>query len=547
MKVKMVCLEDGITAYGFRKMTAFVERLNEEAGTYYISTNIHRSITSLLLAQYGGKASEDMIREIAEELVDADVVGFSSMTGYADLTKSVIQAIRALSRRPYLIWGGIHPIIHPEDAIQADVDAICTGEGEFAFQEFYEQFRNERDFTGSKNFWFKRNGKIIRNEFLPLMSPEQMETLPYAKYAGHEFIYKKGRGFVPVGISDYLATNGLAYNLVWSIGCPFHCTYCGNTKFIANDAKYTKIRHPSARYVVGEVKEVLRKHPHVGTINFHDDSFLALPFEDIAAFSKLWREEVRTPFAVYGVIPNYVREDKIEVLTWAGLNRIRMGIQSGSERILKFYKRPTPIPRVEQAAAVISKFSKYHIPPAYDMIVDNPIETKQDVVDTLELAYRLSRPYIFYIYSLRVIPNTELEKQMKEAGIDLEQISAYYAVLNPTLANALMYLITFYKPPRWLFDYLLKHVKACREPQRKYPVLMFVLRAMYLFKKACDHLRFMDFSVITSKTGYVLWRLGIISFWRRFLNPKMELSPALSSRLQEHDVVANQVELVGVS
>ena len=181
------------------------------------------------------------------------------------------------------------------------------------------------------------------------------------------------------------------------------------------------------------------------------------------------------------------------------------------------------------------------------MIVDNPIETKQDVVDTLELAYRLSRPYIFYIYSLRVIPNTELEKQMKEAGIDLEQISAYYAVLNPTLANALMYLITFYKPPRWLFDYLLKHVKACRDPQRKYPVLMFVLRAMYLFKKACDHLRFMDFSVITSKTGYVLWRLGIISFWRRFLNPKMELSPALSSRLQEHDVVANQVELVGVS
>jgi hypothetical protein len=34
-------------------------------------------------------------------------------------------------------------------------------------------------------------------------------------------------------------------------------------------------------------------------------------------------------------------------------------------------------------------------------------------------------------------------------------------------------------------------------------------------------MRFMDFSVITGKVGYVFWRLGIISFWRRFLIPRM--------------------------
>jgi len=70
-----------------------------------------------------------------------------------------------------------------------------------------------------------------------------------------------------------------------------------------------------------------------------------------------------------------------------------MGVQSGSQRILDFYRRPTPIARVERAAADLAKFSKYHINPAYDIICDNPIETRQDVVDTLELIYRLARPF----------------------------------------------------------------------------------------------------------------------------------------------------------
>ena len=75
------------------------------------------------------------------------------------------------------------------------------------------------------------------------------------------------------------------------------------------------------------------------------------------------------------------------------MNRVRMGIQSGSEAILDFYKRPTP-PDHREATEVIGSFApKYHIPPAYDIIIDNPFETRQDLLDTLELLYRMRRPY----------------------------------------------------------------------------------------------------------------------------------------------------------
>jgi hypothetical protein len=203
------------------------------------------------------------------------------------------------------------------------------------------------------------------------------------------------------------------------------------------------------------------------------------------------------------------------------MNRVRMGIQSGSQAILDFYKRPTPPERIEEAGEVIGSFApKYHIPPAYDIIMDNPIETRQDVVDTLELLYRMPRPYTLLIYSLKVIPNTELEKAMKERGVDIEEISANYSRIPNKAANLLLYVLALWRPPRWLFNRLLGRVRASSTPQREYPILGMVLRTLYVSRRAIDHLRFMDFSIIPGWSGYVAWRVGLIKLWRRRFNAR---------------------------
>ena len=517
MKIKIVNLEDGVISYGYRKMAAFVKQLNPDTEAYFATTTDYRTLFKMLLAAYGDKPKTqwEIVDEIAQGLAGADIVGFSSMTGYAELTKALAKRVREISPRTYQIWGGIHPIMHPEDAIQADVDAICVGEGEFAFQEFYEQFKNGKDYTQVRNFWFRSDDQIIRNTFLPLMTDEDMENLPFPWYDEGEKIFRAGKGFVPMTKNDYLSSNGLSYMTIWSIGCPFHCAFCGNTKFIANDKKYKKLRHPSPRYIVNEVKNVLAKHPHVSTVAFNDDSFMAIPFGPIEELAELWRKEVDIPFVVYGVIPNYVFEKKLEILTWAGMNRIRMGVQSGSKRILDFYRRPAPPERVLESATTINRFKQHHIPPGFDIILDNPIETRQDVVDTLELLYELPRPFTLNLYSLKIIPNTDLERLMKQEGLDVEEISSNYTHIAPTFANLLVYLITVFRPPRWLWNRLLGRAKALETAQPHYPLLHIAARTLYLVKRGLDHLRFMDFSVMTGRIGYVLWRLGILRFWRR--------------------------------
>ncbi len=523
MKLKLLVLEDGIIATGFRKMAGFVERLHADTEVCYLSTNHIRSILNYVRGTYGGRGhlDADGIDDVARGLIDADVIGFSSMTGYAVLTKAIILRVRELSSDAYLVWGGIHPIMHPEDAIQTEVDAICTGEGEVAFEELYGHLRAGTDETGVKNFWFRRDGEVIRNGFLPLMTSEELAALPFQKYGGRECIYKHGRGFVPVSRSDYLKSNGLSYTAVWSIGCPFKCTYCGNTKFIENDPKYRRIRHPGARYIVDEIKEARRKIPHISSVQFQDDSFMAIPKRELREFAELWKEEVGVAFSVFGVIPNYVRRDKVEILTWAGMNRTRMGVQSGSKRILEFYKRPSPPAKVEAAGEILASFApRYHMPPTYDIIMDNPIETRQDVVDTLEMLYRMQRPFTLLLYSLKLIPNTELERAMKELGVDVEEISDNYFVFPPRWANLMLYVIAVVRPPRWLWDRMISRVRASGEEQQEHRFLGAILRIVYLVTRAFSHLRFMDFSNITGYPGWICWKLGIVSLWQRlFIRP----------------------------
>jgi hypothetical protein len=196
-----------------------------------------------------------------------------------------------------------------------------------------------------------------------------------------------------------------------------------------------------------------------------------------------------------------------------------MGVQSGSQRLLDFYKRPTPPDKVLAAAAIANRFKGAMIPPAFDLIMDNPIETAEDIRETLRLAYALPRPFHLNLFSLNVMPNTDLARQFDAMGVEHGDVNRSFKRLVPTLANAMLYLLCVLRPPRWLFDRVLDRVESHHRGGKLYPGLHGVLRPLWLARRAYDHLRFMDFSNIPGRTGYVLYRLGIVDFWQRHLSP----------------------------
>ena len=278
--IRLACIEDGLDNTGFRKIAAFIKSIHSNTTVAYVPTANHRNIVGILMEKSGGNLNVSDIHRVAQFMAEGNIAAFSSMTQSATEVYKIIADIRHINPHSYIIWGGIHPIIQPEDAIKY-ADAVCTGEGEFAFKTFLDLYKNGKDFTTASGFWFRKDNNIIKNRNLPLMKSQEMDELPPLTYQDGEIVYRRSKGFKKVSSSDFLDYTGLQYGTVWSIGCPLHCTYCGNTKFIEYDNAYRRLRHSSPRTIIEEIKRTKSKHPYLSTVIFHDDSFLALPYKTL--------------------------------------------------------------------------------------------------------------------------------------------------------------------------------------------------------------------------------------------------------------------------
>ena len=135
MKVHLICIEDGLENVGFRKLSAYVRSIHSNTKAAYVPTGNIYSIINIMREEGAGTLKEEDINAVGKFLGESDIAGICSMTQYSALSKKIIAATKRFNPRTYIIWGGIHAIIHPEDAIK-HADAVCTGEGEFAFKAF---------------------------------------------------------------------------------------------------------------------------------------------------------------------------------------------------------------------------------------------------------------------------------------------------------------------------------------------------------------------------------------------------------------------------
>jgi len=513
VKVKFVSIEEGVTALGFRRIVAIARKLNPSASVYFITTGNLYSLITHLIPSFAIKITNKDIENIANELADADLLCFSSMTPTANYVEKIARAVKRKNPRIFILWGGTHCIINPNTAIKY-ADAVCVGEGEIPYQTFYQAFINHKSYFNCPNIWFKIKNKIIKNPIKPLNTPEELSSFPHLFYDYDCQIFDlKTKRFRQYNKEDFLDYNGLSYRTIWTLGCPYSCIYCANDAFVSINKNYRKIRHSSVNYLLDEIEAGIRIYPFISTVVFYDDNFIAISAEELKTFAKEYKKRINLPFVVFGLHPNIVTEEKMNLLGWAGMCRGRMGIQSGSAKTLAFYQRPTPLAKIRSSVRIVAGAAeKYHmIPPSYDIISDNPIESRNDVIDSLKFLYELKRPYVFTIFSLRVFPQTKLYEYFKKNPIaDIRQLTSSYLETRKTLNNILLYLLSIFKPPRSIFFWLLKRVKGYHEDQPSYSIVYWLIKTVYLVNRAIPHLTRLDFSTIVGPWGFYLWRMGFI-------------------------------------
>ena len=174
------------------------------------------------------------------------------------------------------------------------------------------------------------------------------------------------------------------------------------------------------------------------------------------------------------------------------------------------------------------------IPPSYDIILENPLETNEDTRATVDMLYEMPRPYALNIYALRVIPNTTMAKDFETKGIKIPPIDKNYFIdYHRTLGNIVVFALTFWKMPKWIYRILRKRIYPVQTKQPTYPILFKIVRTLFFVRRAYDHIRYMDFSVLPGRLGYMMWKIGIIGFWQKYILKRYKLTQSEVARFAE--------------
>jgi len=119
MKTKMVCLEDGITSCGFRKMAAYVAQLEEDTESCYITTTKRwRSVRGAIAGTIGDKP------HIGDEQIDEIAHGLSDAARDGDCDAAQPAGHRAAGRRDRFLTRGLASAFRVEVPDVAELELI---------------------------------------------------------------------------------------------------------------------------------------------------------------------------------------------------------------------------------------------------------------------------------------------------------------------------------------------------------------------------------------------------------------------------------------
>ncbi|MCU0914695.1 MAG: B12-binding domain-containing radical SAM protein [Planctomycetes bacterium] len=310
-----------------------------------------------------------ILTEIRETLrrTAPDAIGISIWTSYAASAFRLAQIAREIFPDRPILMGGPHATAKADEILRLApaVDYVVRGEGERTALELVQQLAGGRVNPGViHGLSYREQGQI--HHAPPREACRDLDEFPIPD---RRLLLNHGR-YTPEDM-------GL---VMTSRGCPYACTYC------ATETRRVSYRSPG--HILEEIRLVKNCY---GTVqfSFKDDSFTvhrqrieALCEQLLAARLGIrWECTTRA---------NLVSADLLRTMKRAGCNSIKIGIESGSERILGEMNKGLSLDQMRQAAALLRQ-AGIHWTGYFMMGV--PGETAQEVNETWTLLNELRPDY----------------------------------------------------------------------------------------------------------------------------------------------------------
>jgi len=302
-------------------------------------------------------------------------VGFSMLTGSCILQiLEVSRKIKEIDPKIKIIVGGIHPTFFPEQTVSNPlIDFVVINEGEKTLLDLLSALAKNCEVASIKGLaWKDAEGAVKINELAGDFMDMDLLPMPAWDLIDVSRYIKKLSKNPGERVIDFYTSKG----------CPFPCSFCYNLKF--NRRKW---RARSAERAAEEM-EMLYRDYGVNYFIIHDDNFVTDKGRALK-FAQLIKEKgLNVKYSVDSRI-DYFDYDFLKKLKESGLCELRVGCESGSNRILKeiIQKEITAEQTIKAAEIARSLDLKLIL----SFVIGWPTETIVERQQTIDLIIKLQK------------------------------------------------------------------------------------------------------------------------------------------------------------
>ncbi|MFH1094413.1 MAG: radical SAM protein [Candidatus Omnitrophota bacterium] len=351
---------------------------------------VKRGVEVTILDQ---RIEKNFFKNLKKHLDESPVcVGISTMTGTQILyALEIARFIRNNSKVP-IVWGGVHPTLTAEQTIYNDnVDVVVRGEGEITFDELVNTLYRGKSLSGIKGITWKQGKTVQHNPDREYCDLNTLPRVPYHLVDVEQYIVPQVPG------------RKRCLNIYSSRGCPNLCTFCYNTKF--NRSRY-RLKNIDA--VIDEIKWLVKQY-NLDSFCMNDDNFSIDPERTHYFCRRLIEEKIVPEWGCKGMEIWRLEKIDLELMQKSGCKRVYMGIESGSEKVLKSIKRRDTVQGIKN---MVNKFANSNIIAHYNFVIGFPDEGVNELNETIEMAdyIRKTDPKAYFssFHICTPFPGTEL-------------------------------------------------------------------------------------------------------------------------------------------
>lgn len=360
----------------------------------------------------------DTVNEITRKELKkykASIVGITSTTAtFYDIKTTLLRLIRSTDKDIKIVLGGSHASAMPDEILSQheDIDLICRGEGEITLTELAKGLKYE-----NINGISYRNGSGIISNPRREPYPDINEFCFPSRHLVDMKFYSQANPVVMHGLFMKATT------IFTSRGCAYNCSFCSGKVALGR-----KVRYQSPDLVIEEIERLIKDYRIEG-LYFADDMFDANKERAITICEKLIAKGLHKKVCIYPQLrANNMDKERLEIYKKAGVRRVDVGFESGSQRILDVMNKKTTVAQNYRAAKMLHEVG---IQFQANIIVGIPGEEVSDIRQTEKMLLDI-KPHWINFGEFLPLPGSKLYDELNEKKLIKPEILEYSEPYNFT-------------------------------------------------------------------------------------------------------------------